>query len=76
MRQEHTSVPPSSRDAIDPREHVPSLLVLTSELDEFKRTGNRLHLLHAARALDDARAELRELLHSAVGSNAKVGIRS
>ena len=39
-----------------------SLQVLDTELDEFGRTGRRLHHLHAARALDDARAELRQLL--------------
>ena len=46
----------------DPRTRLPSLQILESELDEFGRTGHCLHLLHAARALDDARAELRRLL--------------
>jgi len=41
---------------------IPSLNILDSELAEFARTGNKLHLLHAARALDDARAEMRALL--------------
>lgn len=47
----------------DPEDHLPSLQILASELEAFKRTGKPLHLLHAARALDDARTELRQLLH-------------
>jgi len=46
----------------NPSARLPSLQILASELDEFRRTGRRLHLLHAARALDDARLELRQLL--------------
>jgi hypothetical protein len=41
---------------------MPSLQILASELDEFKRTGRQLHLLHAVRALDEARVELREFV--------------
>ena len=46
----------------DPTHRMPSLQILASELDEFKRTGRQLHLLHAVRALDEARVELREFV--------------
>ena len=51
-----------SPEPLDTRERLPSLKILESELDEFRRTGSSLHLVHAARALDDARVELRQLL--------------
>lgn len=44
-------------------QRVPSLQILAGEFDEFKRTGRHLHLLHAVRALDDARVELRLFVH-------------
>jgi hypothetical protein len=37
---------------------LPSLQVLHNELDAFRKTGQALHLAHAARALDAAREEL------------------
>lgn len=46
----------------DPTHRMPSLQILASELDEFKRTGRQLHLLHAVRALDEARIELRQFV--------------
>ena len=49
-------------DLPDPYETFPSLSVLVSELAAYQSTGSRLHLAHAARALDDARAELEGLL--------------
>jgi len=41
---------------------LPSLQILESELAEFRRTGRKVHLLHAARALDEAQVEMREVL--------------
>jgi len=41
---------------------LPSLQILESELAEFRRTGRKVHLLHAARALDEAQSEMREVL--------------
>ena len=63
--QEATAVTTASDDATpkDPVQRIPSLEVLASELDQFKRTGRHLHLLHAVRALDDARNELMQFLH-------------
>jgi len=49
-------------DLPDPYDALPSLSVLVSELAAYRSTGSRLHLAHAARALDDARAELEGLL--------------
>jgi hypothetical protein len=49
-------------DLPDPYEAIPSLGVLVSELTAYRSTGSCLHLAHAARALDDARAELEGLL--------------
>jgi hypothetical protein len=50
---------------------IPSLNVLLSELAAYRSTGSPLHLIHAARALDDARAELERVLAGASGpSNA------
>jgi hypothetical protein len=45
-----------------PYDAPPSLSVLASELAAYRSTGSRLHLAHAARALDEARAELEGLL--------------
>jgi len=50
---------------------LPSLQIFNSEIGEYRRTGRRLHLAHAARALDDARAELQRFL--AQGSMADGG---
>jgi hypothetical protein len=47
----------------NPIYRLPSLQILADELDEFKRTGRHVHLLHAMRALDDARGELNEFVH-------------
>jgi hypothetical protein len=47
----------------DPMHRLPSLQILANELDEFKRTGRHFHLLHAVRALDEARDELRQYIH-------------
>lgn len=41
---------------------LPSLGVLQSELAAFRETGDALHLAHAVRALDGARAELEEMI--------------
>jgi hypothetical protein len=41
---------------------LPSLQILESELAEFRRTGRKVHLLHAARALDEAQGEMRAVL--------------
>ena len=49
-------------DPSDPYEALPSLSVLASELTAYRSTGSLLHLVHAARALDAARAELEGLL--------------
>ena len=49
-------------DLPDPYEPIPSLSVLASELTAYRSTGSLLHLVHAARALDAARAELEGLL--------------
>jgi hypothetical protein len=49
-------------DLPDPYETLPSLSVLVSELAAYRSTGSGLHLAHAARALDEARAELEDLL--------------
>jgi hypothetical protein len=49
-------------DLPDPYEAIPSLSVLASELTAYRSTGSLLHLVHAARAFDEARAELEELL--------------
>ena len=49
-------------DLPDPYEPIPSLSVLASELTAYRSTGSLLHLEHAARALDEARAELEGLL--------------
>lgn len=46
----------------DARCCIPSLYIFHSELAEFRRTRRKVHLLHAARALDDARVEMREAL--------------
>ena len=45
-----------------PDPYLPSLSVLASELTAYRSTGSLLHLAHAARALEDARAELGRLL--------------
>jgi hypothetical protein len=50
----------------DPAYRLPSLQILADELDEFKRTGRHVHLLHAVRALDEARCELKEFIHHQV----------
>jgi hypothetical protein len=47
----------------DPAYRLPSLQILADELDEYKRTGRHVHLLHAVRALDEARGELKEFIH-------------
>jgi hypothetical protein len=47
----------------DPAYRLPSLQILADELDEYKRTGRHVHLLHAVRALDEARYELKEFIH-------------
>ena len=47
----------------NPMHRLPSLQILASELDGFKRTGRHFHLLHAVRALDEARDELRQFIH-------------
>jgi hypothetical protein len=49
-------------DLPDPYDALPSLNVLVNELTAYRSTGSLLHLVHAARALDDARAELEGLL--------------
>lgn len=36
--------------------------VLTHQMAQYRHTGNRLHLLHAARALEEARETLRLML--------------
>jgi hypothetical protein len=46
----------------DPAYRLPSLQILADELDEFNRTGRHVHLLHAVRALDEARGELKEFI--------------
>ena len=63
--REATTMTATSQDAMptDLLHRVPSLQILAGELDEFKRTGRHLHLLHAVRALDDARVELRQFVH-------------
>ena len=48
-------------DAPDPYDTIPSLSVLASELAAYRSAGSILHLAHAARALDEARAELEGL---------------
>jgi hypothetical protein len=53
----------SSPAKANPIYRLPSLQILADELDEFKRTGRHVHLLHAVRALDDARGELNEFVH-------------
>jgi hypothetical protein len=53
-------VAPARSDAMH---RLPSLQILTTELDEFKRTGRHFHLLRAVRALDEARDELRQFIH-------------
>ncbi len=40
---------------------LPSLSVLVSQLMAYRTTGSLLHLAHAARALDETRAELEGL---------------
>ncbi len=62
-----------SPEPLDAREQLPSLQILKSELDEFRRTGSRLHLVHAARALDDARIELRQLLLGGLEAGRQMG---
>lgn len=47
----------------DPAYRLPILQILADELDEFKRTGRHVHLLHAVRALDEARGELKAYIH-------------
>ena len=49
-------------DPSDPYDAIPSLSVLVSELTAYRSTGSLLHLAHAARALDEVRAELEDLL--------------
>ena len=49
-------------DDLDGYSELPSLQILESELAEFRRTGRKVHLLHAARALDEAQVEMREVL--------------
>ena len=49
-------------DDHDECDGLPSLQILESELAEFRRTGRKVHLLHAARALDDAQVEMRQVL--------------
>ena len=41
---------------------LPSLQIFESEFAEFQRTGRKVHLLHAARALGEAQVEMREVL--------------
>jgi hypothetical protein len=55
-------------DLADPPDTIASLNVLLSELAAYRTTGSPLHLIHAARALDDARAELERLLAGAIRS--------
>ena len=50
---------------------VPSLHVLQSELDAYRRTGCAVHLAQAARALNDARIELQSLQTPSRGSVGK-----
>jgi hypothetical protein len=50
----------------DPFDALPSLSVLASELAAYRSSGSALHLAHAARALDDARAELERFLAGVV----------
>ena len=52
----------SSPAEANPAYRLPSLQILADELGEFKRTGRHIHLLHAVRALDDARGELNEFV--------------
>jgi hypothetical protein len=49
-------------DLPEPYDPIPSLSVLASELTAYRSTGSHVHLAHAARALDEARAELEALL--------------
>jgi hypothetical protein len=49
-------------DLSDRYEAIPSLSVLASKLTAYRSTGSLVHLVHAARALDEARAELEGLL--------------
>jgi hypothetical protein len=51
----------------DTLDAIPSLNVLLSELAAYRSTGSPLHLVHAARALEDARAELERVLAGASG---------
>ena len=46
------------RSSPDPVDGIPSLRIAQVELARFKRTGSRLHLAHAQRALKDAQDEL------------------
>lgn len=48
-------------DLSDTLDAIPSLNMLLSELAACRSTGSPLHLVHAARALDDARAELKRV---------------
>lgn len=41
---------------------LPSLAVLQSELEAYRRTGLRLHLAHPDGAPEDARAEIQNLI--------------
>jgi hypothetical protein len=50
----------------DPYGALPSLGVLAGELTAYPSTGSLLHLAHAARTLEDARAELDRLLARAI----------
>jgi uncharacterized membrane protein len=52
----------------DTLDAIPSLNVLVSELAAYRSTGSPLHLVHAARALEDARAELERVLAGRSGS--------
>jgi len=38
--------------------------ILLEEFEHFRRTGNRLHLAHAVRALDEARDDLHKMLRT------------
>ena len=58
-------------DLPDPCETLPSLSVLVSELTAYRSTGSVLYLAHAARALDEARAELEGLLARASGPRSR-----
>jgi hypothetical protein len=58
-------------DLPDPYDALPSLSLLASELAAYRSTGSRLHLAHAVRALDEARAELEGLLARAARPRSK-----